>query len=71
MGRDHRYDVGDAAFADWSPDEKRIAIADIDGTLRVFPAWQTLQELIDYAKECCVIRELTAEERVQFGLPPR
>jgi len=32
-------------------------------------AWQSTQELIDYAKECCVIRDLTKEERTQFGLP--
>jgi WD40 repeat protein len=66
-----RYDVRSVAFADWSPDGKRIVIAVDNGTLKVFPAWQTLQELIDYAKECWVIRELTAEERVQFGLPLR
>jgi WD40 repeat protein/DNA-binding SARP family transcriptional activator len=57
--------------ADWSPDGTRIAVASQDGTTKVLPAWQTLQELIDYAKECCVIRELTAEEREQFGLGPR
>jgi hypothetical protein len=30
--------------------------------------WQTTQELIDYAKEYCVFRELTEAERAQFGL---
>jgi hypothetical protein len=39
--------------------------------LQVFPVWDSLQELIDYAKECCVVRELTPDEREQFGLPPR
>jgi hypothetical protein len=39
-----------------------------DGALRVFPAWQTTQELIDYAGECCVVRELMEAEREQFGL---
>ena len=29
------------------------------------------EELIAYAKECRVFRELTAEERVQFELPER
>ena len=29
------------------------------------------KELIDYAYECCVFRELTAEEREVFGLPER
>jgi len=32
--------------------------------------WQTTEDLIDYVKECCVFRELTPEEREQFGLPP-
>jgi WD40 repeat protein/DNA-binding SARP family transcriptional activator len=66
-----RYDVGGYTFAAWSPDGTRIAISSGKGTLQVFPAWQTLEELIAYAKECCVFRELTAEERAQFGLPAR
>jgi WD40 repeat protein len=57
--------------AAWSPDGTRIAAANQDGTTKVFPAWQTTQELIDYAKECCVVRELTDEEREQFGLVSR
>jgi hypothetical protein len=56
---------------DWSPDGKRIVVSSSDGTAKVLPAWQTTQELIDHAKECCVVRELTPEEREQFGLPPR
>jgi hypothetical protein len=34
----------------------------------VWRVWQTTEELVEYAKECCVIRELTEAERVQFGL---
>jgi uncharacterized protein YjiS (DUF1127 family) len=30
--------------------------------------WQSTDELIQYAKECCVLRELTPAERQQFGL---
>jgi len=52
---------------DWSPDGKFIAGNGYYPTIR--RAWQTTQELIGYAKECCVMRELTAEERQQFGLP--
>jgi uncharacterized protein YjiS (DUF1127 family) len=37
----------------------------------VFPAWQTTDELIDYTRERCVLRELTDAEREQFGLGPR
>jgi WD40 repeat protein len=57
--------------AAWSPDGRRIATADADGTLKVFPAWETTEELIEYARECCKIRELTAEERAMFGLSTR
>jgi hypothetical protein len=28
-------------------------------------------ELIDSAIECCVVRELTPDEREVFGFPPR
>jgi WD40 repeat protein len=66
-----RYDVGRASTAFWSPDGNRVAMAGLDGALRVFPAWQTTQELIEYARECCVVRELTDAEREQFGLPAR
>lgn len=52
---------------DWSPDGKYVA-GDITTTI-IRHAWQTTQELIDYANECCVMRELTPEERQQFGLP--
>jgi hypothetical protein len=35
----------------------------------VFPVWESLDELIAYAKDCCVVRELTSDEREVFGLP--
>jgi hypothetical protein len=35
----------------------------------MFPAWQSTEDLIDFAKECCIVRELTEEERERFGLP--
>ncbi|NJD59096.1 MAG: WD40 repeat domain-containing protein, partial [Anaerolineae bacterium] len=56
---------------DWSPDGKLI----VDGGctnecfMTFHRAWQSTQELIDYAKECCVFRDLTKGERTQFGLP--
>jgi WD40 repeat protein len=67
-----RYTPGGMIYqADWSPDGTRIAVASQDGTTKIFPARQTTQELIDYAKECCVFRELTDAEREQFELPLR
>jgi len=66
------YSLGGMAYAvDWSPDGTRIVVSSSDGTAKVLPAWQTTQELVDHARACCVVRELTAEERAQFGLPQR
>ena len=41
------------------------------GLVQIFPTWHSPEELIEYAKECCLLRELTPEERDLFGLPPR
>jgi hypothetical protein len=38
-------------------------------TPRVVRVWSSTEELIEYAYDCCVIRQLTAEERAQLGLP--
>jgi hypothetical protein len=38
------------------------------GSLRVFPTWHSTQELIDYARQHKVFRQLTQEERERFGL---
>jgi WD40 repeat protein len=65
-----RYDLEGYAEADLSPDETRIAVNFArGGLLRVYPAWQTLEELMDYARECCVVRGLTDQERESLGLP--
>jgi WD40 repeat protein len=65
------YDIGGWVECAYSPDGSRVLIGNDLGSLQVFPAWQTTQELIDYAYECCVFRDLTAEERELFGLPER
>lgn len=66
------YNVEGYADGALSPDETRIVVSFTSpGLLKVFPAWQTLQELMDYAKERCVVRELTDAERELLGLPPR
>jgi WD40 repeat protein len=48
-----------------------LANASPNGPLRIFSIWGSLDELIDLTNECCVIRELTVEERELFGLPER
>ena len=54
----------------YSPDGSQILVGSNYGTLEIYPAWHSVEELIAYAKSCCVLRELTSEERAQFGLPP-
>ena len=57
---------GLATSVDWSPDGKYLGItANQAIATRV---WQSTAELIQYARECCVFRELTVAERQQFGL---
>jgi WD40 repeat protein/DNA-binding SARP family transcriptional activator len=57
---------------DWSPDGKYLLVTVQNlfnpGQNGVWRVWQSTQELVDYAKECCVFRELTEAEREQFGL---
>lgn len=61
----------DYSFASWSPQGTAIAFSNYYRDLAVYPIWQSLDELIDFAKSCCLIGSLTAEERLEFGLPPR
>jgi serine/threonine protein kinase/WD40 repeat protein/DNA-binding XRE family transcriptional regulator len=65
------YNVGGFPSGEFSPDGMKVLIATSDGTTRLYPVWQTAQELIDYAQECCLVRELTPDEREQFGLPEK
>jgi WD40 repeat protein/serine/threonine protein kinase len=54
-----------------APDGSRVATSSIvGGPIKIFSIWSSLDELIERAHACCVIRELTPEERNQFGLPP-
>jgi WD40 repeat protein len=66
-----RYDVGGWIDAAYSPDGARVLVGSTDGSLQVFPTWHSTQDLIDYAYDCCVFRQLSAEERELFGLPER
>jgi WD40 repeat protein/class 3 adenylate cyclase len=53
----------------WSPDGQHLAVVGSETLISVWRVWQSTQELVDYAKECCVFRQLTEAERTQFGLP--
>jgi WD40 repeat protein len=55
---------------EWSPDGTQIIVPG-DGFNEpvIKRVWRSPEELIDYAYECCVSRQLTPEERVRFGLP--
>jgi WD40 repeat protein len=58
-------------IVDWSPDGTGLLVAgefDIPLVLRI---WESTEELITHARDCCVTRELSPAERDRFGLPPR
>jgi WD40 repeat protein len=55
-------------FSWWSPDGQHLAVVGSETLVSVWRVWQSKEELVDYAKECCVIRQLTPAERQQFGL---
>ena len=69
------YDVGGVVVPAYSPDGTRVMLANLEGGgwggVYIFPVWDSLEELVAYAKDCCVVRELTPDEREIFGLPPR
>ncbi|MFN2234000.1 MAG: protein kinase domain-containing protein [Anaerolineales bacterium] len=54
---------------DWSPDGQFVSIHGTGDIPYIKRVWQSTEELINYAYDCCVWRELSAEEREQFGLP--
>jgi WD40 repeat protein len=65
------YPTSSVTWGSWSPDGTSIATALWNGDLRVYPACESLEDLVAYAKACCVLRELTPEERAQYGLLER
>ena len=60
---------GNAYSVNWSPDGSYAIVAGASNVPIVRRVWQSTEELITYAKACCIARELTPEEREQFGLP--
>jgi len=55
-------------FPSWSPDGHYLATIGLGSQASVWRLWQSREELVEYARECCVIRELTPDERDRFGL---
>jgi WD40 repeat protein len=53
----------------WSPDGKLVNIATVDPEPEIYQVWQSTGELITYAEQCCVNRQLGVDERQRFGLP--
>jgi WD40 repeat protein len=63
--------IGGLGNVDWSPDGRSILLEGEGDMPFLRRAWQSTEEVIDYAYECCVWRELTPGEREQFGLPEK
>jgi WD40 repeat protein len=55
----------------WSPDGKMISAAGSITLPIIHQAWTSTEDLIAYVKANLVWRELTPEERQQFGLPEK
>jgi WD40 repeat protein len=65
-----RYSLGlQIQNVDWSHDGTRI-LASVAGKIIILPTWNSKEELIDYAKDCCVVRQMLDSEREEYGLPP-
>jgi WD40 repeat protein len=55
---------------DWSPGGRYIIASGHFNPPLVQRVWTDVDELIAHARQCCLSRELTPEEREQFGLQP-
>lgn len=63
---------GNALTIAWSPDGTHVIVTGDGITVPVIKrVWRSTEELVAHAYECCVTRELTPEEREQFGLTPQ
>jgi WD40 repeat protein len=55
----------------WSNNGRDLVLGGNGLPPSVWRVWQSTEELVDYAHDCCVFRDLTADEREQFGLASR
>ncbi|MBC7813816.1 MAG: TIR domain-containing protein [Burkholderiales bacterium] len=53
----------------WSPDGSRLLTGSIDESVGIWRTWATTADLIEFAQTCCVARQFTQAEAIQFGLP--
>ena len=68
----YRFAVPGVVYSsEWSPDGTHVIVAGSFLVPEIRRVWPGTQALVAYAQEHCVQRELTAEERAQFGLPAR
>jgi WD40 repeat protein/class 3 adenylate cyclase len=62
--------AGAVLNVDWSPDGRYVIASGEFNPPVVRRVWQSTEELVAHAQQCCASRELTPEEREQFGLAP-
>ncbi|MCU0522511.1 MAG: hypothetical protein MUF84_17690, partial [Anaerolineae bacterium] len=68
----YRFAVPGTAYSSkWSPDGSQVIVAGSFLVPEIRRVWPSTEALVAYAQEHCVQRELTADERAQFGLPAR
>ncbi|MBC6938089.1 MAG: TIR domain-containing protein [Chloroflexi bacterium] len=53
---------------DWSPGGDALLLVSGGGIVQEWFAWQQPDALVAFARDCCLIRALTPEERLRFGL---
>jgi len=62
--------VGSSARLAWSPDGRSLAVGN-DASLvggRIVRVWTDTDDLLEFARSCCVFRDLTEAERREFAL---